>query len=53
MNQIITLCLNCAYFVSCNKASEEIRECKEFKKISYETKLVKVDRLNFKFEEVK
>lgn len=49
----MNICLNCDYFVSCNKASEEITECKDFKKISYETKLVKVDRLNYKFEEVK
>ena len=46
-------CINCTYLITCEKASEEIRECKEFKKISYETKLVKVDGLNYKFEEVK
>lgn len=49
----MNICLNCAYFVSCNEASEEIRECDKYKKMSYETKLVKVDGLNYKFEEVK
>lgn len=23
-------CINCGYFLNCNKASEEIRECEEF-----------------------
>ena len=46
-------CVDCNKFLSCNKASEEIVECDKFKKISYETKLVKVDGLNYKFEEVK
>lgn len=32
----MNICLNCAYFISCNKASEEIRECDKYKKMSYE-----------------
>lgn len=49
----MNICINCTYFCSCNKASEKIAECKDFKKQSYDTKLVKVDGLNYKFEEVK
>lgn len=45
-------CINCTYKFSCNKASKEIVECDKFKKISYDTKLVKVDRLNYKFERI-
>ena len=47
------LCINCAKFGACKLASENIRYCENFKKRSYETKLVKVDGLNYKFEEVK
>ena len=25
------ICLDCGYFLNCNKASEEIRECNEYK----------------------
>lgn len=51
-------CPDCAYFGGkCTKASKEIRECKEFKKKKLDTeitrKLVSVDGLNYKFEEVK
>lgn len=46
-------CIDCSYLCSCEKASEEIRECNKFKRISYETKLVKVDKLNYKFERIK
>lgn len=46
-------CINCNKFLACNKASEETTECKDYIKRSYNTKLVKVDRLNYKFEEVK
>lgn len=53
MYQVITKCINCNKFLACEKASKEITECKDFKKISYDTKLVKVDGLNYKFEEVK
>lgn len=45
-------CINCQKFGACELASEEIVECDKFKKISYETKLVKVDRLNYKFERI-
>lgn len=46
-------CVDCNKFISCEKASEDVIECLDFKKISYETKLVKVEGLNYKFEEVK
>ena len=45
-------CPDCNKFLSCDKASEDVIECLDFKKISYETKLVKVDRLNYKFERI-
>lgn len=45
-------CPDCNKFGACEKASEEITECKEFKKRSYTTKLVKVDGLNYKFERI-
>lgn len=32
----MNICLKCAYFVNCTKASEEIRECDKYKKMSYE-----------------
>lgn len=32
----MNICLNCAYFGNCDKASEEIRECDKYKKMSYE-----------------
>ena len=47
-------CIDCAYFGGkCTKASETTTHCTEYKKRSYDTKLVKVDGLNYKFEEVK
>ena len=52
MYQVTTKCIDCNKFLACNKASEDITECKDFKKISYETKLVKVDGLNYKFERI-
>ena len=30
------ICLDCAYFLACNKASEEIRKCNEYKFIRRE-----------------
>lgn len=46
-------CPDCSKWMNCDNASEDVIECLDFKKISYETKLVKVDGLNYKFEEVK
>lgn len=46
-------CIDCNKFCACKKASENVIECLDFKKQSLNTKLVKVDRLNYKFEEVK
>ena len=45
-------CINCTYKITCDKANEETRECKDFKKISYDTKLVKLDGPNYKFERI-
>lgn len=46
-------CINCIYFGSCQIASEEIKECEKFKKRGYDTKLIKVDGLNYKFERIR
>jgi hypothetical protein len=43
-------CLGCAKFPFCDKAPKE--NCSEWIKRSYDTKLVKVDRLNYKFERI-
>lgn len=45
-------CPDCKKFGACEKASEDVIECLDFKKQSYNTKLVKVDRLNYKFERI-
>ena len=31
-------CINCKYFLSCTKASEDLKECKEFK---FKRKIIK------------
>ena len=46
------LCINCNKFGACDFASEHITYCVNYQKRSYETKLVKVDRLNYKFERI-
>ena len=46
------LCINCNKFGDCELASEHITYCEKFNKRSYETKLVKVDGLNYKFERI-
>jgi hypothetical protein len=51
--RLMNKCPDCNKFGACEKASEDVIECLDFKKQSYNTKLVKVDRLNYKFEEVK
>lgn len=48
----MNICIDCTKKMKCDNPSEEITECKEFKEISYETKLVKVDGLNYKFERI-
>lgn len=45
-------CINCSYFLNCDCAEEDKRECDKYKKRSYETKLVKVEGLNYKFERI-
>jgi hypothetical protein len=45
-------CIDCNKFLACDKASEDVIECLDFKKQSYDLKLVKVDRLNYKFERI-
>ena len=45
-------CIDCNKFVACEKASEDVIECLDFKKRSLNTKLVKVDGLNYKFERI-
>ena len=47
-------CINCDYFFSCEKASEEIRECEYFKKA--DRKMMKLESKKnevFEFKEVK
>ena len=46
------LCINCNKFGACENASETITHCTEYQKRSYDTKLVKVDGLNYKFERI-
>lgn len=45
-------CINCAYFLNCDIAEENKVECNKYKKRSYETKLVKVEGMNYKFERI-
>lgn len=44
-------CPDCNKFGACDKASEDVIECLDFKKQPYMA-LVKVDRLNYKFERI-
>ena len=44
-------CPDCNKFLACDKASEDVIECLDFKKQPYMT-LVKVDGLNYKFERI-
>ena len=46
-------CINCSYFLNCNKADENKTECENYCKRSYETKLVRREGLNYKFERSK
>ena len=47
-------CINCDYFFSCEKASEEIRECEYFVKADRKTtKLESKKGLVFEFKEIK
>ena len=45
-------CPDCNKFGACDEARKDITECTKFKKKPYMA-LVKVDGLNYKFEEVK
>lgn len=45
-------CINCSYFLNCDNADENKSECEKYCKRSYETKLVKVEGLNYKFERI-
>lgn len=45
-------CINCSYFLNCDKADENKTECENYRKRSYETKLVKREGLNYKFERI-
>lgn len=49
----MNICLKCGKYPFCTKADTSVQNCTEWVKRSYETKLVKVDGLNYKFEEVK
>ena len=44
-------CIKCNKFLACDKASEDVIECLDFKKQPY-MELVKVDGLNYKFERI-
>lgn len=47
---LINICLGCAKFPFCEDAPKEC--CSRWIKKSLNTKLVKVDRLNYKFERI-
>lgn len=42
------ICLDCIHFLACNKASEEKRECKEYKfirrEITYDKSIKKISK---------
>ena len=38
-------CINCLSFGVCKKASEEIKDCSDFEKRHYDTKLVKIEHI--------
>lgn len=46
-------CINCSRFEACKKTSEEIKECSDFKKRYYDTKLVKIKNGTYYFEKIK
>lgn len=46
-------CTNCSKFGFCKKASEEIKDCSNFEKRHYDTKLVKIEDGTYYFEEIK
>lgn len=46
-------CTNCSKFGACKKASEEIKDCSDFKKRKYQTKLKKIENGTYYFEEIK
>lgn len=46
-------CSNCGKYPFCNKCESPNGYCEEFIRPPYTTKLIKVDGLNYTFEEVK
>lgn len=46
-------CTNCSKFGACKKASEEIKDCSDFEKRKYQTKLKKIEKRTYYFEEIK
>lgn len=46
-------CINCLRFGACEKASEEINDCSNFKKRKYQMKLKKIEDGTYYFEEIK
>lgn len=46
-------CTNCSKFGACKKASEEIKDCLDFEKRKYQTKLKKIENGTYYFEEIK
>lgn len=46
-------CTNCLSFGVCKKASEEIKDCLDFEKRKYQTKLKKIENGTYYFEEIK
>lgn len=45
-------CINCLKFGACEVASEEIKDCSNFEKRYYDTKLVKIEDETYYFEEI-
>lgn len=49
----MSVCINCSKFGACKLASEEIKDCSDFEKRHYDTKLVKIEDGTYYFEEIK
>lgn len=46
-------CTNCSKFGACKLASEKIKDCSNFEKRKYQTKLKKIEDGTYYFEEIK
>ena len=46
-------CINCLSFGVCKKASEEIKDCSDFEKRKYQTKLKKIEKRTYYYEDIK